>query len=168
MTTHNVLYSKEQIVEKVKECAIWINSIIDKDPNTVVCPILQSSFLFVCDILPHISKLPELDFCGVSFYDEDGTQDGVFMYKGPNIKLYDNKTVVVVDVICNTGTTMDYTSKLIKQLGAKKVYTASLLYRQFSVYKPDWKGFTISDESVYGYGMDLKTKHRLLQYIAYE
>lgn len=168
MNTHNVLYNAEQINDKVLDCSKWINGLLVKDPDIVICPILQSSFYFTTHLFPLLFTQPLVDFCGVSFYAADGTEDGLYMYKGPDIDMYNNKTVIVLDVICNTGTTMDYVSRFIKQMGAKKVYTASLLFRQFSVHKPTWKGFTISDEAVYGYGIDKRFKYRTLPYIAYE
>lgn len=168
MAQYKVLYSSKDIQAMVIDCSKWINTLMTKETDIVICPILQSSFYFVGDLFPLLFTQPIVDFCGVSFYACDGTEDGIYMYKGPDVATYNNKTVIVLDVICNTGTTMDYTSRFIKQMGAKKVYTASLLVRQFSQHKPTWKGFTISDESVFGYGIDKCNKYRTLPYIAYD
>lgn len=168
MITYNVLYSQDQIHDKVLRCAAWIDNIAINNPDYVVCPILQSSFYFTTDVFNVLTTTPLVDFCGVNRYDSDGTIDELYMYKGPDVKLYDNKIVILIDTLVSTGSTINYASKLIKQLGAKKVYTASLLVRQFTNYKLDWKGFTIADESVFGYGLDLNSKYRTLPYIAYE
>ena len=167
MTTHNTLYSKSDITTKAKLCALFIDDIAFKS-ETVICPIMQSSYQFIADISKHLSTTPNVDFYGISRYDSDGTEDDLYLYKGADQELLNNKTVIVIDVLCSTGTTIDLAAKLSKQLGAKKVYTVSLLCRQFSVHKPDWYGWMISDELVYGYGLDIKTNYRTLSYIAYE
>jgi hypoxanthine phosphoribosyltransferase len=167
MITHNILYSKSDIETKTKLCALFIDDISWKAP-TVLCPIMQSSYQFVSDISKHLSTTPQLDFYGISRYADDGTEDELYLYKGADQSLMDNKTVIIIDTLCTTGTTIDAAARLSKQLGAKKVYTVSLLYRQFSVHKPNWYGWKISDESVYGYGLDNKTNYRTLPYIAHE
>lgn len=167
MTTHNKLYSKGDIEIKTKLCALFIDDIAFKG-DTTICPIMQSSFQFASDICKHLLTTPYLDFYGISRYAEDNTEDDLYLYKGADESLLNNKTVIIVDTLCSTGTTMDLAARLSKQLGAKKVYTVSLLRRQFSVHKPDWYGWTISDEFVYGYGLDTNTKYRTLPYIAYE
>ena len=164
----NVLYSATEIDHKVADCAKFVDAAVTRNNNTVICPILQSSFYFTSNLFSKLLTTPQVDFCGVSFYDKDGLEDGLYMYKGPDVTVYDNKHVIIIDVITNTGTTLDYVSKFLKQMGAKSVTTACLLYRQFSKHNATWKGFTISDELVYGYGIDHQYKHRTLPYIAYE
>lgn len=167
MTTHSILYSKSDIETKAKMCALFIDDIVWKG-DTILCPIMQSSYQFISDICKHLSTEPYLDFYGISRYSDDNTEDDLYLYKGAEQSILNNKTVIVIDTLCSTGTTLDLAARLSKQLGAKKVYTVSLLYRQFSKHKPDWHGWTISDELVYGYGLDNGTKYRTLPYIAYE
>ncbi len=167
MITHNTLYSKSDIETKAKLCAQFIDDIAFKN-DTLLCPIMQSSYQFIAELSKHLSTTPYLDFYGISRYAEDNTEDELYLYKGAEQSLLNNRTVIVIDTLCSTGTTMDLAARLSKQLGAKRVYTVSLLQRQFSVHKPSWYGWMISDESVYGYGMDTKTKYRTLPYIAHE
>lgn len=167
MTTHNILYSKTDIETKAKLCALFIDDIVWKG-DTVLCPILQSSYQFISDVCKYLSTEPYLDFYGISRYAEDNTEDDLYLYKGADQSLINNKNVIILDTLCSTGTTIDLAARLTKQLGAKRVYTVCLLKRQFSVHKPDWSGWTISDELVYGYGLDINTRHRTLPYIAYE
>lgn len=165
---YSVLYTNDQIANKALECANWIDYISLSNPNTLICPILQSSFYFATNVFANLKTNLTVDFCGVSRYEDDGTIDELYMYKGPSVDLYDGKTVIVLDTLISTGSTMDFVSKFLKQMGAKKVHTASLLVRQFSKIKPDWKGYVISDESVFGYGLDLNSQYRTLNYIAHE
>jgi hypoxanthine phosphoribosyltransferase len=163
----NVLYSASQISDKVIDCALFIDNIASEN-DVVLCVIQQSSFMFMSDVAKQLQSDVYMDFCGVNRYDDDGTAAELYMYKGADARLVNNRVIIVADVLCNTGTTLDFAARLLKQMGAVKVYTLSLLVRQFSVHKPDWKGFTISDEHVYGYGIDKNQKYRTLPFIAYE
>ena len=167
MTTFNVLYSADQIADKVLECAATINDVASNN-SVIICPVMQSSFLFASDVSKHLQTSVYMDFCGVNRYAGDGTEDDLFMYKGVDPKILDNKVAIVLDTLCSTGTTVDFVARILKQMGATKVYTMCLLTRQFSVHKPDWKGYTISDEVVFGYGIDQNQMHRTLPFIAYE
>jgi len=165
MNTSDTLYSKEQIDIKAIECAGWIDNIVSST-DAVLCPILQSSFMFLANISSHMLTTPSMDFCGVNRYASDGTIDDLYMYKGVDASIVNNRAIIILDVICNTGATIDFTSKLLRQMGAKKVYSASLLVRQFSKLKPNWTGYTISDETVVGFGIDDNNQYRTLNYIA--
>lgn len=167
MITHNVLYSRSSIVVKAGQCAAFIDDLATKN-DIVVCPVMQSGYQFASDVSKQLASNPPLDFYGVTRYANDGTEDDVYLYKGANQDIIKNKTVIIVDTLCSTGVTIDLVSRLSKQLGAKSVYTACLLCRQYSSHKPNWCGWQISDEIVYGYGLDHKTKYRTLPYIAYE
>tara|TARA_R110000868_G_scaffold92791_7_gene257385 strand:+ start:103 stop:609 length:507 start_codon:yes stop_codon:yes gene_type:complete len=163
----NTIYSADQISTKTTECANWIDR-ITKNSDVVLVPILQSSFMFATDVCKRLQSAPALDFCGIMRYESDGSPEDLYMYKGVDMATYNNKTIVIMDVLCSTGSTMNFVSKFLLQWGAKKVYTAALLTRQFSTHKPNWTGYTISDESIIGYGIDKNYKHRTLNYIAHE
>lgn len=163
----NIIYSDDQISVKTTECASWIDH-ISRNSDVVLVPILQSSFMFATDVCKKLESTPALDFCGIMRYESDGSPEDLYMYKGIDMPAYNNKIVIIMDVLCSTGSTMSFASKFLLQWGAKKVYTAALLTRQFSSYKPSWTGYMISDESVIGYGLDNNYKYRTLNYIAYE
>lgn len=162
MSTSNVLFTEQQIQERVKECATWIDNVASND--YVLCPILQGSYQFASDLSNYLVSKPILDFCGTQRY-VDGLAEDLYIYKGFDMFYLSNKVVVLLDVIINTGTTMDSMCKLAAQAGASKVYTATLLRRKFAAKKPSWVGFTISDEVVDGYGMGA---HRTMKSICYE
>lgn len=167
MISYSILHTPEHIQTKVTECAAWIDKIVFNNNDTVLCPVLQSSFMFLSDVCKNLNTLPTIDFCGINNHDEDGLLDELYMYKGVDTSLYDGKTAIILDVLCSSGTTIDFVKKFITHMGAKRVYTASLICRQFSKIKPDWYGFVASDELLIGYGMDYKHRYRTLNYIAY-
>jgi len=166
MTTYNPLHTADQIQQKAKECAAWIDSKVSSESTYVLCPILQSGYQFCTDVGRHLKTNPTIDFFGVT-NDDNGTIDELYIYKSIDIVAANNKQVIVLDVLTYSGITLDSTVKLIKQSGVRRVHTATLLYSQFSRTKPDWYGWRISDERVFGYGLDLNGQFRNLPYVAY-
>lgn len=68
-----------------------------------------------------------------------------------------DKYVIIVDDILESGRTLAYAKKLIRQLGAKDVKIAVLLEKpgkraEAIDITADYVGFTIDDEFVVGYG----------------
>lgn len=162
MITSNILLSREAIQSCVSNCASWINSL--KLANLVVCPVMQSGVYFSVDVLRSLPETVKVDFAGVLRYDGDN----MHMYKAPDFELVKNANVVVIDVLASTGKSIDNLSKIINQIGANKVYKAVLLKRQFCTIHIDWVGKVISDEDVYGYGLDIDSQHRNINAIYYE
>ncbi len=78
------------------------------------------------------------------------------------------KHVLIVEDIVDTGRTLDYLMKLMKDRGAEDVKLCALLDkpdRRVVDVKADYTGFEIPDEFVVGYGLDYAQKYRNLPYI---
>jgi hypoxanthine phosphoribosyltransferase len=75
----------------------------------------------------------------------------------------------VVEDIVDTGLTMDYLRRLLEVRGPKSLRVATLLdkprNREIEV-AVEFVGFSIPDEFVVGYGLDLGELYRNLPYIA--
>lgn len=167
MTTSNILYTEEQIHKKVSECVSWISSIKARHNDLVLCPIMQSSFMFFSDICRELKGDYITDFAGVITHDYDDTLDNVYIYKAPNPNLYNNKAVIVLDTVSYTGNTIKTISKLVQELGARNVYRCALFKSQFCAVQLSWNGFVISDEILYGYGIDKQGLYRNQTFISY-
>ena len=78
------------------------------------------------------------------------------------------KHVLLVEDIVDTGRTLDYLMKLMKDRGAEDVKLCALLDkpdRRVVDVRADYTGFPIPDEFVVGYGLDYAQKYRNLPYI---
>jgi hypoxanthine-guanine phosphoribosyltransferase len=56
---------------------------------------------------------------------------------------------------------------IYKDLGATEIRTIALVCRPTSLKMVDYHGFSIGDEWIFGYGLDLKSKKRTLKEIKY-
>jgi hypoxanthine phosphoribosyltransferase len=81
----------------------------------------------------------------------------------------ENKNVILVEDIVDTGLTMDYLLQTVKMRKPKSITTASLLFKPEALktkVKLDYVGFEIPNEFVVGYGLDYQGHYRNLPYIA--
>jgi adenylate kinase len=69
----------------------------------------------------------------------------------------DGRTVVILEDIIDTGTTLQKIYDLLKEKPVKKIKVAALFFKP-DVYKKelhlDYVGFPIPDEFIVGYGLD--------------
>ena len=69
----------------------------------------------------------------------------------------ENRNILLVDDICDTGRTLKTLTANLTALGAREVKSAVLLRRETAnaVFEPDWFGFHYSGEEYFvGYGLD--------------
>lgn len=162
-----VLISEEEIAEKVKAIAGEMNEFYGEQEVLLVC-ILKGSVTFFADLAKELSFPVMYDFMRVSSY-------GVGAVSGGNVKIIQDlsvdiagKNVVVVEDILDTGNTL---SALFTQLSARQPASLKLCCfldkpdRRIKPIQADFKGFTIPDEFVIGYGLDYAERYRQLPYV---
>jgi hypoxanthine phosphoribosyltransferase len=163
-----VLFSAEQIAQRVKE----MGKQIERDyqgKDLVLLGVLKGSFLFISDLARSIDLPLAVDFIGLSSYGEATESSGVVKITSDVSKPIENKHVVIVEDIVDTGLTLHYLQDLLKARRPKSMKTACLLSkpaRRKVDVQVDYIGFTIEDRFVVGYGLDYAEKYRNLPYIA--
>lgn len=163
-----VLVSEEDIKAKVKELGVTITEDY-KDKDLIVVGILKGAVVFMSDLCREI-KLPILmDFMAVSSYGKSSVSTGeVRIVKDLDYSV-ENKDILIVEDIIDTGYTLSYLTDNLKKRGASSVKIITLLdkpdRRKANVYV-DYLGFEIPDEFVVGYGLDFAEKYRNLPYVA--
>lgn len=163
----NVLISKEQIEEKIKEVAKII-SIDYKDKNLYVLSLLRGSFIFTADLVRNINIPTKIGFMTTSSYGNNENSSG-------NIKVVNDvsddlkdQDVLIVDDIIDTALTMDFVINHVKSLGAKSVKCCTLLdkpERRKVQIKPNYCCFEIPDVFVVGYGLNYGDYYRNIPYV---
>lgn len=163
-----VLVSEEEIKAKVKELGAIITTDY-KGKDLIVVGILKGAVIFMSDLCRHI-KLPILmDFMAVSSYGTSSFSTGeVRIIKDLDFSV-ENKDVLVVEDIIDTGHTLSYLTDNLKKRGANSVKIVTLLdkpERRQADVPVDYLGFEIPDEFVVGYGLDYAEQYRNLPYVA--
>lgn len=148
--------NEDTIQNRVREMATEINEKLKGSEPIFIC-ILNGSFLFATDLFRQITiKDAEISFVKMASYSGTTSSGRVLTLLGLDVELF-NRTVVIVEDIIDTGTTMsDFLPQLVKK-GPKQIFITSLLTKPTALKHHldiDQVGFEIEDKFVVGYGLD--------------
>lgn len=165
-----VLFTKEELEERVKELGAEITADYKDTENLLVICVLKGAVAFMADLIKEI-KLPlSIDFMAVSSYGAGTSSSGEVRILKDLDSSVEGRNILIVEDIIDSGITLNYLKKLLENRGAASVEVVALLTKP-SRRKKDvdvkYIGFEIDDLFVVGYGLDYNQKYRNLPYIGY-
>ena len=146
-----------QIAQDVKQVAERISAEYkDKEPLFVV--VLNGAFVFAADLLRALQDVRcEVTFIRVSSY-WGMSSTGQLEFIVPLQQVVENRDVIIVEDIVDTGLTIHQLKAHMRGLGANSVRVATMLFKpeklEYDDARPDYVGHEISEEFVIGYGLD--------------
>lgn len=161
-----VVLTKEQISEKVCK----IGNQISEDyagKELLIVVILKGAAIFAADLFRSISIPCIIDYMSVSSYDGTETTGNVKIIKDLDYNIEDKDILIVEDII-DSGITLDYLCRLFKIRGAKNVKIATFLDKKVGrkIDVPvDYIGFSVPNDFLVGYGLDYNEKYRNIPYV---
>ncbi|MBP9070619.1 MAG: hypoxanthine phosphoribosyltransferase [Bacteroidia bacterium] len=154
--------SSQKIDEAVKNIAKKINSELAND-FPIFLVVLNGSFMFAADLLREVNIPCEISFIKLSSYSGTSSSGTVSELIGLSEDL-ENRTVVIVEDIVDSGHTLD---KIMDSLSkTKQIKVATALFKPEAYkkkHKIDYVGLTIQNEFVIGYGLDYDGQGRNLK-----
>lgn len=162
-----VLFSEEQIIEKVKELAAQIDRDYAGECVTLV-GLLKGCVPFFAELMKHITVECEIDFMDVSSYNGETQSSGEVRILKDLSNTIQNKHVIIVEDIIDTGRTLKVVKGLLENRNAKSVKIVALLDKpegRVVELEGDYIGFVIPKVFIYGYGLDVGEKYRNLPFI---
>jgi len=163
------LISKEKIAKKIAELGHEIKNHYQYSSETLVLiGVLKGSIIFLADLCRAIDLPLELEMIGVSSYGEDTKSSGVVRITQDLVRPIKNKHVLIVEDIFDTGLTVKYLVENLKAREPCSVKVCTLLKKEISNQvdiKLDFLGFSIPNEFVVGYGLDVAERLRNLPMI---
>ena len=165
-----VLIDEDAIAKRVSELASEINEKYkDIEEPLILVGVLKGSFIFMADLVRKLTIPHIVDFIAISSYGRKGAERGeVRLLMDTRENLADHHVLIVEDIL-DSGNTLSYLISAFKARGTRSVSTAVFLdkpERHETEVPIEYKGFTIPDVWVVGYGLDYKEKHRTLPYVA--
>lgn len=168
MKVGEVILTEEQISRRVKELADAVNQDYP-DGELIVVGILKGCFVFVSDLVRHLSSDVQLYFMQVSSYG-NGTESSRTLNIKKDIDVdIAGKDVLLAEDIVDSGNTLAQLIPLLKKRNPKSIRVCSLLSkpsRRQIEFEADYTGFEIPDKFIVGYGLDCGERFRQLPYIA--
>jgi hypoxanthine phosphoribosyltransferase len=162
-----ILLTESQIAEKVKELGRILSDEY-RGLNPLVICVLKGAVPFMADLIRQMDIPCEMDFMAVSSYGSSTQSSGVVRILKDLDTPVQNRHVIVVEDIMDSGLTLSRLVELLKHRDAASVKVVTLLDkpdRRKVDISPDYSGFTIPDEFVVGYGLDYAEKYRNLPFI---
>lgn len=163
-----ILVEEKDIEEKVKELGKQISEDY-KDKDLLLVGILKGAVIFMSDLARSISIPVAMDFMAVSSYGRSSVSTGEVRINKDLDFSVENKHVLIVEDIIDTGYTLAYLTDNLRKRGASSVKVCTLLdkpERRKVDVSVDYLGFAIPDEFVVGYGLDYAEIGRNLPYVA--
>jgi hypoxanthine phosphoribosyltransferase len=163
----DVLISAQQLQVRVAELGREISRDYAKQDLALVA-VLKGSFVFLADLVRSIDIECSIDFLVVSSYGSSETTSGVVQISSDLTSPIAGRDVLLVEDIVDTGLTMRYLLQNLETRNPASVKVCSLLHKpaRCRVEVPiHYKGFTIDDHFVVGYGLDYRQKLRNLPFI---
>lgn len=158
------IYSAAAIADRVKTLAQEIAAAYEGRELTVLC-VLEDSFVFLADLLRHLSLAPRTVFLRYDHQSRGGVQDISFSTQTDLTR----RDVLLVEGVLDTGVTQEYLIKQLGALGANSVKLCVLLDKPDGrrvQLEPDYRGFETRENYVFGYGLAFQERHRELPYLA--
>lgn len=158
------LISKPRVQKRIKELAREIRRDFPEDTLHLV-GVLKGAIFFLADLARELHGNVSFDFIAVSSYGKNTDSSGeVRLTKDLDVSI-ENKTVLLVEDILDTGLTLHYLLRILRERMPKHLRTAVLLdkpERRVTDVHADYVGFTIPNEFVVGYGLDYAERYRNL------
>ena len=164
MTLKRTLIDAETIRQRVAE----LGTEITRDYSgrrPVLLGVLNGAFIFMADLARAIDLPVQIDFLRVASYGDATTSSGqVRMTKEPELALEDRDVLLVEDIV-DTGTTIAWLRDYITSRKAASIRICALIDKQErrqTEVDVHYRGFTVQEGFLVGYGLDYAEDYRNL------
>ena len=145
ITTDNIILNNTQILQKAKRIAYQIYESNHNEKEVIIAGIADNGYFFAEKLAKIVSQISDLKvtLCKVNI-DKKKPLNSVTTSLKPED--YKNKSLVLVDDVLNSGTTLIYGIKHFLEVPLKRFKTAVLVNRNHKKYpvKADFKGISLS------------------------
>jgi len=159
-----ILVSHGEIAEAVDRLAREIKrDYQDKQP--LLIGVLKGSFVFMADLIRQLDLPLELDFVGISSYGAARESSGKVKIAQEVQSPVKGRDVLVIEDIVDTGITISFLLHYLKKKRPASLKLCALTdkpSRRMIPVQIDYRGFTVPNKFVVGYGLDFNQRFRNL------
>ena len=161
LTLHDKVFvpfiSNEEIEKAIDRLALELqaNHSEDKQAPILLC-VLNGAIMFTAELMKRVEFPCELMSIKLSSYEGTRSQGTVRETLGLEADITGRNVIICEDIV-DTGNTIAYLQKLLKEKGAAKVEVCTMLLKP-EIYKQDFKldyvGMEIPARFIVGFGLD--------------
>jgi hypoxanthine phosphoribosyltransferase len=163
-----ILIDEATLQVRIAELAEQINRDYQGETIHLIC-ILRGGVIFLTDLMRHLTVLNSVDFMAISSYGTSRQTTGQVRINMDLVENISGRNVLLVEDIVDSGYTIASVLDLLKTRHPKTLRVCTLLDKpeRREVNVPiHYRGFTIPNKFVFGYGLDLDEYYRNLPFIA--
>ncbi len=163
-----VLINEEALRARIAELGQEISRDYQGEDLLLIC-ILRGGVVFLTDLMRQINVPHSIDFMAVSSYGAGARRsDGLVRITLDLNTSIRGRNVLLVEDIIDSGNSIASVLELLSLRKPKSLKVCTLLdkaERREAVVPIDYRGFSIPDKFVFGYGLDLDEYFRNLPFI---
>jgi pyrimidine operon attenuation protein/uracil phosphoribosyltransferase len=143
--SQNIILNNQEIKHKITRIAYQIYETFVDEEEIVIAGIASNGFVFAKKITAELEKISTLKVVLCEVYINKQNVNAPIT-TSLSVDQYENKGLVLVDDVLNSGTTLIYGVKHFLEVPLKKLKTAVLIDRNHKKYpvKADFKGISLS------------------------
>ncbi len=164
-----VLIDEPTLQKRVRELAEEINRDYAGQELLLIC-ILRGALPFLVDLMRHITVPNAIDCMAISSYGAGARQSGGNVRVALDLQTnIEGKHVLLVEDIVDSGHTIAHVLEMLETRRPGSLKVCALLDKETrrEVFVPiHYRGFSIPNKFVFGYGLDLDEFYRNLPFVA--
>lgn len=164
---YKILLTEKQIQKRVKQLGKIISDDYRGKEPVIIC-MLKGAVYFFADLIKHIDIPVMIDFARLSSY-RNGTTSGKMELIADITAEIENRDVLIVEDIVDSGKTLSYFIDLLKEKKPASIKICTFLdkkERREVDITADYIGFDIPCGFVIGYGLDYAERYREFPFLA--
>ena len=168
MENFKELISREQIEKRLFELAEQLDKDYQEKEIIALC-VMRGSVFFATELTLKMKTKMQLEFITLSSYDGTESSGKINLLTDLRESI-ENKDVLIIEDIIDTGRTMSYLLEYLKSKNPRSLKLCVLADKpsRREVEVPiDYIGFEVPNKFIVGYGFDIDNYYRNIPYIGY-
>ena len=162
-----ILITEREIEARIAELGAQISVDYDgRDP--VLVGVLRGVFMFMADLVRHITIPISVDFIGITRYGPSTRTHGVVRFVKDLEICIENRHVLFVEDVIDTGLSLRYILSSLEARQPASLCICTLFNKpRIRLFDLDvaYTGFVLPDKFVVGYGLDYDERYRNLPFV---
>lgn len=150
------LIGKEELNKRIEELAKQIDEDYKEQDIVAIC-VLNGAAFFAVDLTLKMKTKMQVEFIKISSYEGTESTGEIRKYLDIDKKKVEGRNILIIEDIVDTGRSMHYLIKHLKEKNPKDIKICSLLSkpsrREIEV-NIDYLGFEVPNKFIIGYGFD--------------